>query len=131
MMQSEVKHREVTKDDAVVKPVGKRKKRHRGRHLAAGRHGKPKRLTRGDFVSRRKFAAACRKVSDSSRVARCMRNIVTNNWIRDKVERGTRRVRTLKKRLRTRQEGRIGIKNPDTRRQLRLKIERTSEEFDR
>jgi hypothetical protein len=137
----------------------------------------------------------------------CKRNIVTNNWIRDKVERGTRRVRMLRKTadapgrqygnkgpsrqtaaisgsqwnghgeivdpgrrwneddppckngtaqgpraLETRQrryctenfkgtnvqeemlegpECKIGIKNQSTRRQLHLKIDRTSEEFDR
>jgi hypothetical protein len=84
-----------------------------------------------------------------------------NNCIRDKVEQGTRRVQTLRKRLRMRQEGRMGIKdlggrrllylrgrtsrkkrwkvpecktrikNPGTRRKLRLKMKRTSEEFSR
>jgi hypothetical protein len=55
------------------------------------------------------------------------RNIVTNNWIRDKVERGTQRVWTLRKRLRTRQEGRIRIKDLVGRRlrYLRKPMERT------
>jgi hypothetical protein len=38
-MESEVEHQEVSKGDAVVKPVKGRKKRHGGRKLAAGRCG--------------------------------------------------------------------------------------------
>jgi hypothetical protein len=38
-MESESEHR-----DAVVKPVKERKKRHRGRKLAAGRRGEPNEL---------------------------------------------------------------------------------------
>jgi hypothetical protein len=41
MMQSIVEHEVTTKEDAVVKPVKGRKKRHRGRKPAAGRHGGP------------------------------------------------------------------------------------------
>jgi hypothetical protein len=54
------------------------------------------------------------------------RNIVRKNWNRDKVDRGTRRVRTLRKRERTRQEGRKGIKNRGGRRLLYLRKERTT-----
>jgi hypothetical protein len=43
-MESESEHREV------VKPVKGRKKQHRGRKLAAGRRGKPKEWTRGDWI---------------------------------------------------------------------------------
>jgi hypothetical protein len=39
--KSEVEHREVPKEDVVVKSVKGRKKRHRDRHLAAGRLGEP------------------------------------------------------------------------------------------
>jgi hypothetical protein len=39
--------REVSKKEAAVKPSGNRKKRHRGRNLAAGRCGKPNELIRG------------------------------------------------------------------------------------
>jgi hypothetical protein len=62
-MKSESEHLEVPKDDAVVKPVKGQKKRHRDWHQAAGRHGEPKELTRGDCGSQRKLAATCRKVS--------------------------------------------------------------------
>jgi hypothetical protein len=75
------------------------KKRHRDRNLAAGRHGKPKELTRGDCGSLRKLAAACRKVSHRARVASHKRNIVMNNWIRDTADRGTQRVAMIRKKL--------------------------------
>jgi hypothetical protein len=47
-MEPESEYREVPMEDGVVKPVGRRKKRHRGRHLAAGRRGETKELTRGN-----------------------------------------------------------------------------------
>jgi hypothetical protein len=55
------------------------------------------------------------------------KNIVMTNWIRNKVERGTRRVWTLTKRLQTSQEGRMGIRDlGDSRpRYLRKLMERT------
>jgi hypothetical protein len=62
-METEVEHREVPTEGAAVKSSGARKKRHRDRHLAAGRRGEPKELTRGDCGSQRKLAAPCRKVS--------------------------------------------------------------------
>jgi hypothetical protein len=73
-MKSESEHREISKEDAVVKPVKGRKKRHRGQKLAAGRRGEPKELTRGDCGSQRKLAAACRKMSRSAAVAWHRRN---------------------------------------------------------
>jgi hypothetical protein len=36
---------EVPMEEAAVKSLGAMKKHHRGRHLAAGRHGEPKELT--------------------------------------------------------------------------------------
>jgi hypothetical protein len=74
-MESEVEYREVHTEEAAVKFSGKIKKRHRGRHLAAGRYGEPKELTRGDCGSRRKLAAACRKVSRRAAVVRRKRNV--------------------------------------------------------
>jgi hypothetical protein len=73
--ESESEHREVPNEYAVVKPVRGRRKRHRGRKQAAGRRGEPKKLTRGDCVSRKKLAAPCRKVSRSATVAWRKRNI--------------------------------------------------------
>jgi hypothetical protein len=45
------------------------------------------------------IAAACRKVFRRAGVPWCKMNIVKNNWIRDMVERGTRRVENLRKKL--------------------------------
>jgi hypothetical protein len=126
-MESEVERREVPAEEAAMKSSGAMKKRHGGRHLAAGRSGEPKELTRAVYGSRRRLAAASRKASRRAAVAWRKRNNVTNNWTKDKVERGTRRVRTLRKRLRTRQEGRMGIKDLGGRRPLCLRnpMERT------
>jgi hypothetical protein len=98
--ESEAEHREVSKKHAAEETDRAPSKRHRDRHLAAGRLGKPKEL------SRRKLAAACGKVSRLVRMAWHMRNILTNNWIRVMVRRGTRRVRALRRRLGTRHGGR-------------------------
>jgi hypothetical protein len=51
--ESEAERREVPMKDAVEKRVRGRKKRQRGRHIAAGRRGKPKELTRRDWGSRK------------------------------------------------------------------------------
>jgi hypothetical protein len=80
MMQSVGEHQEVPREDAVVKPVERRKKRHKGRKQAAGRHGEPKELTRGDCGSRKKSAAACRKVSRRATVAWRKKNIFRKSW---------------------------------------------------
>jgi hypothetical protein len=68
-MESEAKHWEVSKEHATVDNGKALSKWHRDRHLVAGRSGKPKELTREDCGSRRKLAAACRKMSRSPRVA--------------------------------------------------------------
>jgi hypothetical protein len=62
-MESESERREVPMEEAAVKSSGTMKKRQMSRHLAAGRRGEQKELTRGDCGSRRKLAAAFRKVS--------------------------------------------------------------------
>jgi hypothetical protein len=56
-METEAEHREVPTEAAALKSSGRTKKRRRGRHLAAGRRGEPKELTRGDCGSSRKLAA--------------------------------------------------------------------------
>jgi hypothetical protein len=75
-MQSMEEHQEIPKEKVVMKPVKGRKKRHRGRKPAAGRHGEPKELTRGDCGFGRKSAATCRKVSCRAKVAWRKRNLV-------------------------------------------------------
>jgi hypothetical protein len=69
MMQSTEKHQEIPKGEATVMPVGESRKRRRVRSLAAERRQKRKERTRGNHGSRRKSAAACRKVSRCARVA--------------------------------------------------------------
>jgi hypothetical protein len=112
-MESEAEHWEVLKEKVAVKSSGTIKKRLRGRHLAVGLRGEPRELCRGDSGSRRKLAASCKKVSHRVRVAWRKRNIVRDKWTRAKAERGIRRVRTLMERLRTRHEGRHGVKDLD------------------
>jgi hypothetical protein len=74
-MKSVAVPEEVPEKHAVVKPVGGLRKRYRGQKLAAGRRGEPKELTRGNCGSRRKLAAACKKVPRRASVARCKRNV--------------------------------------------------------
>jgi hypothetical protein len=73
-MKYEVEHREVPMEEVTVKSSGTMKKRHRGRHLVAWRREETKELTQGDYGSRRKLAAACRKVSRHAKVAWRKRN---------------------------------------------------------
>jgi hypothetical protein len=80
MMQSIGVHREVPREEAAVIPVRGRKWRHRGRKQAAGRHGEPKELTRGDHGSGKKLAAACRKASRRATVAWLKRNVFRKSW---------------------------------------------------
>jgi hypothetical protein len=76
MMQSAEEHQEFPKEDAAVMPVRGLKKRRRDRNLAAGRRQKPKKRIRASCESKRRSAAACRKVSRRARVAWRKRNVV-------------------------------------------------------
>jgi hypothetical protein len=82
-----VEHREVPTEEAAVKSSRTMKKRQRGRHPAAGRRGEPKERTRGDCGSRRKLAAACRKVFRRAAVAWRKRIVVRKDLTRNQVER--------------------------------------------
>jgi hypothetical protein len=94
----------------------------------------------GNCGPRKQLAAAGRRITDSTKVAR------RKGQNKDDVTPRCPKVRTFGKRrwkgpecnndirdpgLRQQLRGRERIKNPDTRRQLRLKIDRTSEDFDR
>jgi hypothetical protein len=68
-MESEAKHKKVSKEHAAMEIVKALRKLHRGRKLAAGRCGDPKELAQRDCRSWRKLAATCRKVSRHARVA--------------------------------------------------------------
>jgi hypothetical protein len=68
------------------------------------------------------------KMTHHPGVAWPKRNVIRKNWTRDKVERGAWRLRTLRKRLWTRQEDRMGVKDLFSRRPLYLRKERRTAE---
>jgi hypothetical protein len=74
-MELDVGHQGVPREDAAIMPVEGRKTRHRGRKQAAGRHVEPKELNRGICGSRKKLAAAFRKMSRRATVAWRKRNV--------------------------------------------------------
>jgi hypothetical protein len=76
MMQSIEGHQKIPKGEAGGMQVGEPKKRRRVWNLAAERRQKPKERTQGYCESRRKLAAACRKVSSRAKVAWRRRNII-------------------------------------------------------
>jgi type IV secretory pathway VirB4 component len=69
MMQSTEEHQEIPKGEAAVMPGGEPRKQSRVCNLAAECHQKRKERTWGNSESRRKSAAACRKVSRCAKVA--------------------------------------------------------------
>jgi hypothetical protein len=78
MMEAKVERQEVPTEDSAAKSFRIMKKLHRGRCLAAGRHMKPKKLTRGDCGCQGKLAATCRKVSHHAAVAWRKRSLSRN-----------------------------------------------------
>jgi hypothetical protein len=86
--ESKAEQWEVPKKRDPVKSSGAMKRRHTDRHIAAGRCGDPKELTRGDYGSRRKLAAASRKASRRIAVARCNRKVFRKIQTKEIVNRG-------------------------------------------
>jgi hypothetical protein len=84
MMQSIEEHQEIPKEDAAVMPVGGPRKGRRSCNLAAERCQKMSERTQGNSGSRRKSAAACRKVSRRAKLEWRKRNLI-------------RKIRTLEK----------------------------------
>jgi hypothetical protein len=76
MMQSIEEHQEIPKEDAAVMPVRGPRKLHRVCNLATECCQKMRERTRGNSGSRRKSAAACRKVSRNAKVAWGKRNLI-------------------------------------------------------
>jgi hypothetical protein len=72
------------------------------------------------------WAAAYRKVSCHATVAWHRRNIIRNNWTRDKVEQGTRGIGPLRKSLWTHHEVRMGVEDLGGRWLLYLRNEKTT-----
>jgi hypothetical protein len=68
LMQSIEEHQDILKGEAAVTPVGEPRKRRKICNLAAEHRQKRKERTRGNCESRRKLAAACRKVSRRAKV---------------------------------------------------------------
>jgi hypothetical protein len=97
MLQSIEGHQEIPKGEAAGMPVVGPRKRRRVRNLAAERRQKRKERTRGYSGSRRKLAAACRKVSRRAKVAWRKRNII-------------RKIRTLEKCGRRKEFAAAGIR---------------------
>jgi hypothetical protein len=60
---SESEHLEVSKEEAAVETTGALEDRYGDRHLAVGRHREPKKWTQGKCGSRKKLAAAHRRVA--------------------------------------------------------------------
>jgi Ni/Co efflux regulator RcnB len=100
-MESEAKHWEASKEHATVETDKDLRMGHRSGKLAAGRRGEPKELARRDCRSRRRLAAACRKVSRHAEVAWRKRNSITKYWTTDKVEQEGWRARMLRRALRS------------------------------
>jgi hypothetical protein len=74
-MQSAEEHQEIPKEDAAVMSVGGLKKRRRDRNLAAGRRQNPKRRIQANCESKKRLAAACKKITRHATVAWRKRNV--------------------------------------------------------
>jgi hypothetical protein len=61
--ESAEEHEDIPNEDVAVMPVAEPRKRCRDRKSTAGQRGEPNELNRGNCGSRKKLAAACRKVS--------------------------------------------------------------------
>jgi hypothetical protein len=82
MMQYVEEHQDVPIEEVAMMPVKGLKKRRRGRKSTAGRRGEHKKLNRGICGSRKKLAAACRKVSSHATVAWRKRNLFRRSGIK-------------------------------------------------
>jgi fumarate hydratase class II len=94
--ESEAEHEEIHKDEVAMKTFGALKKRHGDRHLAVGRHGKPKERTQGDSGSMKKFATACRGMICHAGVAQ-HKGHGRQGQGKDSVAQGTHKGRTFGK----------------------------------
>jgi hypothetical protein len=69
-IEFETEHEEVPEEETVVDAFGALKKGYRNRRLAAGRHGKPKKMTQSNGGSRKKLVSARRGMARRVGVAR-------------------------------------------------------------
>jgi hypothetical protein len=110
-MKSVAEQEKVPKEEAAVKSSGALKTRHRGRQLAAGRRGQPGKEPGETEDPRKKLAAAGRKMTRRTGVARSKVHVVMNNQTTDKAGRGTSKRRTFGRRCQPKPERKIGIKD--------------------
>jgi hypothetical protein len=121
----EAEHWEVHAEEAAMKSSGALKTRHIGRNLAA----EPMERIRGNCGSRKKLTAVG-MMTHRAKVARRKGHGLQRQGKNNVAPKTTKR-RTFGKKCWNAPQCKIVIKNPGTRRQLRLKIERISEGFDR
>jgi hypothetical protein len=136
MMQSTEEHQEIPKGEAAVMLVGEPRKRRRVRNLAAEHYQKRKERTRENRGSRRKSAAAGRKVSRHAKVAWRKRNLFRtvqtqrNCGLRKRLvvtgKRTTQKGRTFRKTRRVDPKGSTVVKVSNTGRHRQLKNEKTA-----
>jgi hypothetical protein len=124
-MQSETVHQKTPKKEAAAKSSGALKKRHRFRHIAAGRRGQPEERTRGHFGSRKKLATTGRKMTCLSGVAWRKVHIVRKDETRERISKETPKGRMFGKKCRPKPESIKGIRIQDLKKQLYMRRERT------
>jgi hypothetical protein len=110
-MESKPVHWEVSKEDAVVKPVEGQRNRRREKNLAMDHGQKMKEETRGYCRSRKRVTVAGRRMTRCAKVAWGKRNSVRKERTRKQVERGIWRGQMLREKVRTHYESRKGLKD--------------------
>jgi hypothetical protein len=130
MMQSIAERQEVPKEEAAVMLVGGRRKRCREWNLAAECHQELKERTWGYCGSWKTVTVAARRMTCSAAVARRKEHGL-HRLGKDDMAPRTPKGRTSRMKRWMGPECKIRIKDPYTRQQLHLKIERISEEFDK
>jgi hypothetical protein len=96
-MESGVEHQEVPKEYSAEKPVGRLKKWHRGQNLDIEQRKKSKEWTQGNCGSRKKLAAASRKMTHRTGVAQRKVHVIRKNQTKGNVVRRNPKGRTGEK----------------------------------
>jgi hypothetical protein len=117
-IKSVAEHQEVTVEEAAVKSLGALKKQHMGWHLVAGCHSQLQERTQGNCGSRKKLAAASRKLTHSAGVAQRKGHIVRKTQTGNNVARGAPRGQMSRRRCQPKLERKNGIRNRGLRQQL-------------
>jgi hypothetical protein len=115
-------HEEVPKEEAAVKTVRTLKERYGDRYLAVGRRREPKKRTQGDGGCRKKLVAAHRPMTRRAIPSR----LKGHKRQGSAKEQGTPKGPAVGKRRRPRPECSNGIRDRDSKEQVRPSKERTS-----